>query len=86
MWPAVFAFVRSYAPIIVWPVAAIVGTIGYNIERTVRGNQETPWKPSVSEVREERKLQDAREATDPSDIDSLKKRTFVPKTIFERNK
>jgi hypothetical protein len=85
MWPIIFGALRVYAPYIVWPIAAVVGVVGYNIEKVLRKDQESPWRQSTSEVREERFLLEG-EQHDPTEVDSLKKRTFIPKTIFERNK
>ena len=83
MLPFVFAALRTYAPYIVWPFAAIVGAIGYTIENTVRGNKQTPFRDSISEEREERFLQEYQEH-DPTQVESLKSRTFIPKTIFDK--
>ena len=85
MWPLLLAFARTYAPYIVWPVAAVVGVVGYNVERVVRGDEKTPCREkSVSEERDERFIKENTNKN-MSEIDSLKKRSFVPKTIFERN-
>lgn len=86
MWPLIMNAVRIYAPYIVWPAAAVVGVIGYNIEQAVRGDKQTPWRQSVLDEREQRHLLETSEGKDPTQVDKLKDRTFVPKTIFERNK
>lgn len=86
MWPLVWAAVRTYAPYIAWPFAAVVGFIGYNAETLIRGNKQSPWKTkSIMEERDERHLQETMNA-DLTKVDSLKDKTFVPKTIFERNR
>ena len=86
MWPVIFAAIRTYAPYIVWPIAAVVGVVGYNVEKTVRGDKQTPWKTrSIAEERDERHLAES-ENKDLTEVDSLKDKTFVPKNIFDRNK
>ena len=48
MWPVIVTVLRTYAPYVVWPAAAVIGVIGYNIEKVLRGDSDkTPWKPSV---------------------------------------
>ena len=84
MLPIILAWARTYAPYIVWPVAAVIGVIGYNVEKTVRGNRETPWAESTVDRRVDRILQE-NEAKDATAVDSLKEKKFVPKTIFGKN-
>ncbi|KAK6183517.1 hypothetical protein SNE40_010987 [Patella caerulea] len=86
MWPVIMGFARTYAVYITWPVAAVVGVIGYNFETIVRKDKNTPWKTkSIQEERDERKLKDLEETKDVTEVDSLKAKTFVPKTILGRN-
>lgn len=85
MWPIILNAARLYAPYIVWPVAAVIGFVGYNFEKVVRGDMDTPSKlKSISEERDERMLQES-QGKDVTAVESLKEKTFVPKTIFERN-
>ena len=84
MWPIILNAVRVYAPYVVWPVAAVVGFIGYNIETGIRGQAglQTPAKDhSIIDEREERYLRENREK-DFTEVESLKDRKFIPKTIF----
>ncbi len=83
MWPIIINFMRVNAPYITLPFAAIIGVIGYNIERMV-SDRTTPFKNSIEEQREDRMLKDL-EKTDAKEIDSLKEKKFVPRTIFEKN-
>lgn len=84
MLPALFVVLRTYAPYIVWPAAAVIGVVGYNIEAAIRGDKEPAWKTSSTvDDRHERRW---KESTDPTQVDSLKDKTFVPKNIFEKNK
>ncbi len=85
MWPILMNIARTYAPYIVWPAAAVIGVIGYNIEKVVRGDGiHTPAKEkSIIEEREERLLKE-NEQKDLTNIDRLKDKTFVPKTLTER--
>jgi len=78
---------RTYAPYIMWPVAAMVGVVGYNVERLVTGNKETPWKTkSIAEEREERLLEQLNEGKDVTDVESLMNHKFVPGAVLDRNK
>jgi len=83
MLPFVLALLRTYAPYIVLPFAVVVGTVGYTVEHAIRGDKQTPFRNSIIEERNERFLKEGQNH-DPTEVDSLKKRTFVPKTIFER--
>ena len=62
---------RTYAPMLVFPVAFTVGVIGYNLESLV-SDKSTPWQKSTLERREERKAAEEN------------KEFVVPKTIFDR--
>ncbi|ESO83574.1 hypothetical protein LOTGIDRAFT_222639 [Lottia gigantea] len=85
MWPIIMAFARSYAVYIAWPVAAVVGFVGYNFESVIRKDKNTPWKvKSIQEERDERILKDVSNK-DCTEVDSLKEKRFVPKTILGRN-
>lgn len=42
MWPVLYSFLRSYAPIITLPFAGIVGFIGYNLEN-ILSDKYTPY-------------------------------------------
>lgn len=81
MLPAVWTILRTYAPIITLPVAAVVGVIGYALENII-SDKYTPYKKSIEEQREERQLQ---ELSSGKLVDKLEEKAFVPKSIFERN-
>jgi hypothetical protein len=82
MWPVIVAAVRTYFPIIVLPVAVVVGAVGYGVEGAITGRKDQEWKTkSTMEERQDRQL----ELSEPTD-DQLKERTFVPRNIFEKNK
>ena len=86
MIPALFAILRTYMPYVVWPAAALVGVIGYNVESIIRGDKQQPWRnKSTFETRQDRRLQE-NESRDLTEVDLLKDRTFVPKDIFQKNK
>ena len=87
MLPVILAAARTYAPWVVAPFAMVVGAIGYNIEWTIRDkkNPNGGTRKSVEKERDERLLQQLENSQDLIKIDSLKARTFVPKTIFEKN-
>ncbi|KAI9556316.1 hypothetical protein GHT06_018890 [Daphnia sinensis] len=83
MWPVIVNMLRVNAPYITLPFAALIGFIGYNIERIV-SDRTTPFRNSVEEQREDRMLQNL-ENVDAKEIESLKEKKFVPRTIFEKN-
>lgn len=83
MWPLLVNFVRVNAPYLTLPFAALVGVIGYNLEKWV-SDRYTPFNKSVEEQREERRLQNLEKA-DAKEVESLKDKKFVPRTIFEKN-
>lgn len=85
MWPVIMGFVRTYAVYITFPVAAVVGFVGYNVESYVRKDKNTPWKTkSIKEEREERKLGEIT-GKDCTDVATLKSRQDIPKTVLDRN-
>ncbi|CAG7817596.1 unnamed protein product [Allacma fusca] len=57
MIPILWAVLRNYAPVIVFPAVVVVGVIGYNIEGIV-SNKYTPFKPSIEEQRSQRQLEE----------------------------
>ena len=85
VWPFIMGVARTYAPYITFPVALVVGFIGYNIEGWVRGDKNTPFKEAaVLEERSERRLEQIQDR-DCTQVESLKAKTFVPKSILGRN-
>lgn len=72
MWPAIFAAMRTYAPVVVFPFAFVIGVVGYNFESLV-SDKYTPYPKSVLEKRAERKMSEPQEDF------------VVPKTIFDRH-
>ncbi|NWR90978.1 SIM12 protein, partial [Furnarius figulus] len=88
MWSVVWAAVRSKAPYITFPVAFVVGLVGSQLERLLRGDP--PAAPhderSISEQREERKLQEIT-GEDMTKVVSLKdKLEFAPRAVLNRNR
>ncbi|XP_047469567.1 small integral membrane protein 12-like [Penaeus chinensis] len=82
MWPLVMNVLRAYAPYITLPAAAVIGFVGYNIEKQFR--TPPPNRPSVEEQRNERLLKEILETKEATPA-PLSEKTFVPKTIFEKN-
>ena len=68
MIPVLMQFLRTYAVYITWPVAAVVGFVGYNIESFTRSGKRTDsWRDkSTIELRYERKLHEDEDAADPT--------------------
>ncbi|CAF0908564.1 unnamed protein product [Brachionus calyciflorus] len=75
MYQVLVRVVSRYAPVITFPVAVILGFIGYSIESVVT-NKKTPYlEMSIEEKREQRLL-------NVEELENLKK---MPKTMFEKN-
>ncbi|KAM4700769.1 small integral membrane protein 12 isoform 1-T2 [Discoglossus pictus] len=87
MWPVLWAAARTYAPYITLPVAIVVGAVGYQLEKFVRGTPpQLPEEKSILEQREERTLQEAT-GKDLTQVISLKdKLEFTPKAVLNRNR
>jgi len=79
MWPVILAMARTYAPYVVLPIATVIGVIGYNLETSVSDRHTPANKDSVTQRREDRRLEE-----DASQTESLKE-LKIPKTIFEKN-
>ncbi|CAH0712935.1 unnamed protein product, partial [Brenthis ino] len=69
MWPIILQFLRSRAPYITFPVAAIVGVIGYNLE-SLLSDRYTPYTKPVQDQRLERLEEDI--LKDPTNVQKLK--------------
>ncbi|XP_037549460.1 small integral membrane protein 12 [Nematolebias whitei] len=87
MWLVLWTGLRTYAPYVTFPVAFMVGAVGYHLEWFIRG---TP-KPredekGVLELREERKLQE-QVGQDGTQVLSLKEKLeFMPTAALNRNR
>ncbi|XP_072357604.1 small integral membrane protein 12-like [Scyliorhinus torazame] len=87
MWPLLWAAARTYAPYVTFPVAFVVGAVGYNLEWFIRGDQQQPVEEkSIFELREERKLAEITNK-DCTKVLSLKdKLEFTPRAVLNRNR
>ncbi|EPQ09181.1 hypothetical protein D623_10028867 [Myotis brandtii] len=88
MWPVFWTVVRTYAPYVTFPVAFVVGAVGYHLEWFIRGKDPQPVEEekSISERREDRKL-DELLGKDHTQVLSLKdKLEFAPKAVLNRNR
>ncbi|XP_028342398.1 small integral membrane protein 12 isoform X1 [Physeter macrocephalus] len=88
MWPVLWTVVRTYAPYVTFPVAFVVGAVGYHLEWFIRGKDPQPVEEekSISERREDRKL-DELLGKDHTQVVSLKdKLEFAPKAVLNRNR
>ncbi|KAG9492759.1 small integral membrane protein 12 [Eleutherodactylus coqui] len=87
MWPLLWTALRTYAPYVTFPVALVVGTIGYKLEWFIRGTpQQSVEEQSILEKREERALQEAA-GRDLTQVISLKEKLeFTPKAVLNRNR
>ncbi|KAL8220502.1 UNVERIFIED_CONTAM: hypothetical protein K2H54_048365 [Gekko kuhli] len=89
MWPILWVTIRAYAPYVTFPMAFVVGAVGYHLEWFIRG-QPPPQPPeeekSISERREDRKLQEIA-GKDLTQVVSLKEKLeFAPKAVLNRNR
>ncbi|XP_008051219.1 small integral membrane protein 12 [Carlito syrichta] len=88
MWPVLWTVVRTYAPYVTFPVAFVVGAVGYHLEWFIRGKDPQPVEEekSISERREDRKLNELL-GKDHTQVVSLKdKLEFAPKAVLNRNR
>ncbi|XP_072329576.1 small integral membrane protein 12-like [Scyliorhinus torazame] len=87
MWPLLWAAARTYALYVTFPVAFVVGAVGYNLEWFIRGDQQKPVEEkSIFELREERKLAEITNK-DCTKVLSLKdKLEFTPRAVLNRNR
>uniref|UniRef100_A0A8C8SBC6 Small integral membrane protein 12 n=1 Tax=Pelusios castaneus TaxID=367368 RepID=A0A8C8SBC6_9SAUR len=88
MWPLLWTTVRAYAPYVTFPVAFVVGAVGYHLEWFIRGDSPQPVEEekSISERREDRKLQEIA-GKDLTEVVSLKEKLeFTPRAVLNRNR
>uniref|UniRef100_A0A8D0DMI7 Small integral membrane protein 12 n=1 Tax=Salvator merianae TaxID=96440 RepID=A0A8D0DMI7_SALMN len=89
MWPILWTTIRTYAPYVTFPVAFVVGAVGYHLEWFIRGQSALPppeEEKSISERREDRRLQESA-GKDLTEVVSLKdKLEFAPKAVLNRNR
>ncbi|KAK1153093.1 small integral membrane protein 12-like [Acipenser oxyrinchus oxyrinchus] len=87
MWPVFWTAARAYAPYITFPVAFVVGAVGYHLEWFIRGTPPPPAdEQSVAELREDRRLEELK-GGDGTQVTSLKdKLEFTPKAALNRNR
>ncbi|XP_078000980.1 small integral membrane protein 12-B-like [Glandiceps talaboti] len=84
MWQIILAGARTYAPYITFPVALVVGVIGYNIESFIRGDKNKgPQTNQIVEKREERQLEELSK-DDLTQVSSLKEYKGNPKFLYEK--
>lgn len=70
MWPLVMQFLRSNAPYLTLPIAAVVGIIGYNLEGLI-SDRYTPYNKPVQDQRMDRQI-DEDKLNDPTNVQKLK--------------
>ncbi|KAG5842345.1 small integral membrane protein 12 [Anguilla rostrata] len=88
MWPVMWVAMRTYAPYVTFPVAFVVGAVGYHLEWFIRGTPKPQLREekSILELREERKLEELA-GQDCTNVTSLKERLeFTPRAALERNR
>ncbi|XP_039536855.1 small integral membrane protein 12 [Pimephales promelas] len=87
MWPLIWTAMRTYAPYVTFPVAFVVGAVGYQLEWFIRGTPNAPGEErGIAELREDRKLEELT-GKDSTQVLSLKnKLEFTPRAALERNR
>lgn len=86
MWPLIWMAARTYGPYVTFPVAFVVGSVGYHLEWFIRGTPKPREVKSILEMREDRKLQE-QEGTDSTQVLSLKEKLeFTPRAALNRNR
>ncbi|XP_028160131.1 small integral membrane protein 12 [Ostrinia furnacalis] len=79
MWPILMQFLRSNAPYITLPIAAVVGVIGYNLE-SLLSDRYTPFNKAVQDQRVDRQVEDE-VLNDPTKVEKLK----YKENVFGKN-
>ncbi|XP_063545538.1 small integral membrane protein 12 [Cydia strobilella] len=69
MWPILMQFLRSNAPYLTLPFAAIIGVVGYNLEGYF-SDRYTPYSKAIGDQRLER--QEDNMLADPTNVEKLK--------------
>lgn len=83
MWNLLIAAARQYAPVVVMPIAMVVGFIGYNAE-SVFSNKTTPTRSmTVLEERDERRLKELEGEAVEDNSNRYSKN--LPSTVLDRN-
>lgn len=87
MWPVLWTAMRTYAPYVTFPVALVVGAVGYHLEWFIAGTgKPTREEKGILEQREERKLEE-QVGKDGTKVLSLNdKLEFTPKAALNRNR
>ncbi|KAJ0003232.1 hypothetical protein NQD34_008330 [Periophthalmus magnuspinnatus] len=86
MWPVLWTAMRTYAPYVTFPVALVVGAVGYHLEWFLTGPSKPREERGILELREERKLQEQL-GKDGTQVLSLKEKLeFTPKAALNRNR
>lgn len=87
MWPVLWTAMRTYAPYVTFPVAFVVGAVGYHLEWFIRGTPKPAGEErGIAELREDRNLEES-VGRDSTQVLSLKDRLeFTPKAALERNR
>lgn len=86
MWPVMWTALRTYAPYVTFPVAFVVGAVGYHLEWFVRGTPKLREEKGILELREERKLEE-QAGMDGTQVLSLKEKLeFTPRAALNRNR
>ncbi|XP_010896371.2 small integral membrane protein 12 [Esox lucius] len=88
MWPVLWMSMRTYAPYVTFPVAFVVGAVGYHLEWFIRGDAvpNPREEKSIVELREERKLEEGA-GRDGTQVLSLKEKLeFTPRAALDRNR
>ncbi|KPP73405.1 small integral membrane protein 12-like [Scleropages formosus] len=87
MWPVLWTAFRTYAPYVTFPVAFVVGAVGYHLEWFIRGTPAPQQEErGVLELREDRKLEELA-GRDSTQVTSLKERLeFAPRAALNRNR
>ena len=81
MWPLILGTMRTYAPYIVFPVAFVIGGVGYMFESKFRSSRSLQQAESTLESRQDRQLDLIQD--DPTKVHKLS-RDELPSNIFDR--
>lgn len=84
MLPVLLAALRTYAPYVTFPVALVIGFVGYHLEGIVSDKHTPARRRSIEEERDERRLNETLHK-DPTQVESLKAKQFIPNSVLNKN-
>lgn len=84
MLPVLLAALRTYAPYVTFPVALVIGFVGYQLEGMISDKSTPEKRKSTEEERIERQLLEAL-SKDATQVESIKEKKFIRNSVLNKN-